>query len=85
MTERTHAVGETRETDRIRLADSEGLVTVRKLVSKGARLEIDRGDASVKLDALLLEGLAWQDNGGAVDEVLVRSHESTPFGDFESE
>jgi len=70
MTERTHAVGETRETDRIRLADSEGLVTVRKLVSKGARLEIDRGDASVKLDALLLEGLAWQDNGGAVDEVL---------------
>jgi hypothetical protein len=57
-------------TERIQLADSEGTVTVRKLVSKGARLEIDRGDASVKLDALLLEGLAWQDHGGAVDDVL---------------
>jgi len=70
MTERTHTVGETRETDRIELADGEGSVVVRKLVSKGERLEIDRGDTSVKLDALLLEGLTWQDDGAAVDALL---------------
>ena len=70
MTERTDGVGETRKTDRIRLTDDEGTVTVTKLVSNGARLEIDRGDTAVKLDALLLEGLTWQEHGGAVDELL---------------
>jgi hypothetical protein len=70
MTERTHTVGETRETDRIDVRGDEGVVTVRKLVSKGERLEIDRGDTSVKLDALLLEGLTWQEDGAAVDTLL---------------
>ena len=70
MTERTHGIGETRKTDRIRLTDDEGTVTVSKLVSSGARLAIDRGDTAVKLDALLLEGLTWQEHAGAVDELL---------------
>lgn len=70
MTDRKHTVGETRTTDRIELRDAEGTVTVRKLVSKGERLEIDRGETSVKLDALLLEGLTWQDDGAAVDALL---------------
>jgi len=70
MTERTHTVGQTRETDRIAVSDGEETVSVRKLVSKGERLEIDRGDVSVKLDALLLEGLSWQDDGAAVDTLL---------------
>lgn len=70
MSDNDHTVGETRATDSIQLGDSEGTVTVRKLVSKGERLEIDRGDGSVKLDALLLEGLAWQPDGAAVDELL---------------
>ena len=70
MTERTHGIGETRETDRIRLTDDEGTVTVSKLVSSGARLAIDRGDTAVRLDALLLEGLTWQEHAGAVDELL---------------
>ena len=70
MTERTHTVGETRQTDRIALRDGAGTVIVRKLVSKGERLEIDRGETSVKLDALLLEGLTWQEEGAAVDALL---------------
>jgi len=70
MSDRTHTVGETRETERIELSDDAGTVTVRKLVSKGERLEIDRGETSVKLDALLLEGLTWQEDGAAVDKLL---------------
>lgn len=70
MTGREHTVGETRKTDRIELRDGDGTVTVRKLVSKGERLEIDRGATSVKLDALLLEGLTWQEDGAAVDALL---------------
>jgi hypothetical protein len=64
------AAGTTRETARRELSDEDGSVTVRKLVSKGERLEIDAGDASVKLDALLLEGLSWQRDPGAVEELL---------------
>lgn len=70
MTERDHTVGETRETDRLELRDSDGTLAIRKLVSKGERLEIDREDTSVKLDALLLEGLTWQENGASVDALL---------------
>lgn len=67
---RGHAAGTTRETARRDLADGREGVTVRKLVSKGERLEIDAGHTSVKLDALLLEGLSWQRDPEAVDEVL---------------
>jgi hypothetical protein len=70
MTDSDHTIGETREIDQIELGDDEGTVTVRKLVSKGERLEIDRGETSVKLDALLLEGLTWQEDGAAVDALL---------------
>jgi len=66
----THTVGDTRETERRRLTDGETAVTITKRVSKGERLEIDSGDASVKLDALLLEGLSWQPDRAAVDELL---------------
>lgn len=70
MSENNYTVGETREANRVSLNDGEGTVTVRKLVSKGERLEIDRGDAVVKFDSLLLEGLTWQDNPETVDELL---------------
>jgi len=65
-----YTVGDTRETLRWQLSDERGSVTVRKLVSKGERLEIEGGDGSVKLDALLLEGLSWQSDREAVDELL---------------
>ncbi len=39
--------------------DEGGTVTVRKLVTRGERLEIDAGER-LTLDALLLEGLSWQ-------------------------
>ena len=64
------AAGTTRETARRELADEDGSITVRKLVSKGERLEIDAGDDRVKLDALLLEGLSWQRDPAAVDDLL---------------
>jgi len=66
----TPAAGETRATARIRLADDAGPVTLRKLVSKGERLEIASDEDSVTLDALLLEGLTWQRDRAAVDELL---------------
>ncbi|ATW89354.1 hypothetical protein halTADL_2627 [Halohasta litchfieldiae] len=65
-----HTVGNTRKTERRRLTDGENAVTITKRVSKGERLEIDTGDTSVKLDALLLEGLSWQPDRAAVDELL---------------
>ena len=69
MTE-NHTIGNTRRTAKRRLTDGEETVAVRKLVSKGERLEIDDGDRSIKLDALLLEGLSWQRDRGAIDERL---------------
>jgi len=68
----THTVGDTRETERRRLTDGEQSVTITKLVSKGERLKIDSGDTSIKLDALLLEGLSWQPDRAAVDDLLER-------------
>jgi hypothetical protein len=65
-----HTVGDTAETERRRLTDGEQSVTIIKRVSKGERLKIDSGDASVKLDALLLEGLSWQPDRAAVDELI---------------
>jgi hypothetical protein len=65
-----HTIGETRTTAERRLTDGDATVTVRKLVSKGERLAIDSGDASVRLDALLLEGLSWQRDRAAVDDLL---------------
>lgn len=60
----------TRETECREFVDNEGSVTVRKVVSKGERLEIDSGNTSIKLDALLLEGLSWQRDRAAVGELL---------------
>ena len=65
-----HTAGNTRRTERRQLTDGEHTVTVSKLVSKGERLEIDNGTTSVKLDALLLEGLSWQRDRASVDELL---------------
>lgn len=65
-----YTVGETRRTDERRLAAGETSVVVRKLVSKGERLEIDDGERRVKLDALLLEGLSWQRDLAAIDELI---------------
>ena len=65
-----YTVGDTRQTAERRLAADEASVVVRKLVSKGERLEIDDGERSVKLDALLLEGLSWQRDTAAIDELL---------------
>ncbi|WP_318571137.1 hypothetical protein [Salinigranum marinum] len=65
-----HTIGETRTVAERRLTDGDATVTVRKLVSKGERLAIDSGDARVSLDALLLEGLSWQRDRAAVDDLL---------------
>lgn len=66
----TNPVGETLETERFQLTNGDDVVTVKKLVSKGERLEINSGNNSVKLDALLLEGLSWQRDTEALDELL---------------
>mgnify|MGYP000321385638 FL=1 len=63
-----HTVGDTRRTAERRLVAGEESVVIRKLVSKGERLEIDDGERSVKLDALLLEGLSWQRDRDAIDD-----------------
>lgn len=52
------------------VADEDHEVVVRKLFSKGERLEIARDDASIKLDALLLESLSWQRERGVLDELV---------------
>lgn len=65
-----YTAGNTRRTERRQLSDAEHTVTVTKLVSKGERLKIDNGTTSVKLDALLLEGLSWQRDRSSVDELL---------------
>ena len=66
----THTAGATRVTAERQLADGDETVTVRKRVSKGERLEIDSGEESVKLDALLLEGLSWKRDLSAIDDCL---------------
>lgn len=71
MPDDTHSDGaRATQTHRFRLGDDDGTVTVQKRVSKGERLEIDTGTDSVALDALLLEGLTWQRDRGAVDDLL---------------
>jgi len=65
-----YSAGNTRRTERRQLSDDKDTVIVTKLVSKGERLEIDNGTTSVKLDALLLEGLSWQHDRASVDELL---------------
>lgn len=57
-------------TEPLALADDDGTVTLRKRVSRGERLEIASRNDSVTLDALLLEGLAWQRDRAAVDALL---------------
>lgn len=70
MSDSSTAADRTRETGRILVADADGTVTVRKLVSKGERLEIESDDDdSIKLDSLLLEGLSWQ-----TDRRVIRAH-----------
>jgi hypothetical protein len=69
MTE-TYTVGATRATVERTLTGGETTVTIRKLVSKGERLQIEAGEHSVKLDAILLEALSWQRDLAAVDELL---------------
>ena len=70
MSENARPAGSTRATAQFEVADDEGSVAVRKLVSKGERLEIDSGTDSVKLDALLLEGLSWQPDTAALYDLL---------------
>jgi hypothetical protein len=65
-----HTAGATRATVTRRLTDGPDAVTIRKLVSKGERLAIESGDDGVKLDALLLEGLSWQRDLAAIDDLL---------------
>ncbi|WP_159898558.1 hypothetical protein [Salinirussus salinus] len=45
-------------------------VTLHKLISKGERLEIATGDEAIKLDALLLESIAWQRTGDRLSELV---------------
>jgi len=52
------------------VSDDAGTVLVEKVVSKGERLAILADGVSVKLDAMLLEGLSWQRDRAAVDELL---------------
>jgi hypothetical protein len=66
----THTAGATRVTAERRLTDGDETVTIQKRVSKGERLAIEAGEDSVKLDAILLEGLSWQRDLAAVDELL---------------
>ena len=70
MTENTAPAGSTRETARLVVADDEGVVTVRKLVSKGERLAIASDGDNIKLDSLLLEGLTWQPDREALYDLL---------------
>lgn len=70
MSGNTTPVGSTRATAEFEIADADGTVTVRKLVSKGERLEIASGDDSVKLDSLLLEGLSWQPDTEALSALI---------------
>jgi len=70
MPEEEPTPGRTHGSHEIRIEDGEGEVVVRKLVSNGERLQIESGEDSVKLDALLLEGLTWQRDRAAVDELL---------------
>ena len=65
-----YTAGATRATAERRLDGGDRTVTVRKLVSKGERLAIEAGENSVKLDAILLEGLSWQRDLAAIDELL---------------
>jgi hypothetical protein len=55
---------------RIELTDADGTVVVEKHVSKGERLAIIDGENVVKLDSMLLEGLSWQRDRAAIDELL---------------
>lgn len=67
-----HTIGDTRVTEHRQLTDGDATVTIRKLVSKGERLEISNGSAGVKLDALLLEGISWQHDRKAVADLIDR-------------
>lgn len=66
----TYTAGATRAVTERRLTDGVTAVTIRKLVSKGERLEIAAGEDSVKLDALLCEGLSWQRDLADIDDLL---------------
>ena len=66
----SYTAGATRATAERRLTDGDRTVTVRKLVSKGERLEIAAGEEGVKLDAILLEGLSWQRDLSEIDDLL---------------
>lgn len=52
------------------LGDDGPPVTLHKLISKGERLEIATGDEAIKLDALLLESIAWQRTGERLSELV---------------
>jgi hypothetical protein len=65
-----YTAGATRTTAERHLTDGERTVTVRKRVSKGERLAIEAGEERVTLDAILLEGLSWQRDLAAIDELL---------------
>lgn len=57
-------------TQLMELAGQSDSVTISKLVSKGERLEIDAGGDIIKLDSLLLEGLAWQRTADGLCDIV---------------
>ena len=65
-----YTAGATRTTAERQLSDGDRTVTVRKLVSKGERLEIAADEHGIKLDAILLEGLSWQRDLEAIDDLV---------------
>jgi hypothetical protein len=63
-----------------RLRDEEGSIAVRKIrTRKGVRIELDPDDDDrMRIDALALESLSWQDEG-VFSELLGQPHVIAPF------
>jgi hypothetical protein len=59
----------------IRLADEAAEAVVQKVFTRmGERLEVSSGDRSIRLDAIMLESVAWQDH----DELAANAAEELP-------
>jgi len=69
----------------IRLADDHADVVIRKIFTRmGERLEIAAGDRSVRLDAIMLESVSWQDAdelGGEATGSTTSATDASPPGD----
>jgi len=59
----------------IEFTDDGQTVTVTKLVSMGELLLLERGDDQLRLDAMLLEGLSWQQDATELAEFVHDSSE----------